>query len=107
MASTCKVHVINVAGKEVFEDEANSNALVEFTSTACTGTPEAPTATAGNLCIYIASLTNASALVSDTQIRKAGASTEETGASTIGAVFAPLATGTTAEGWGSWAVTAP
>jgi hypothetical protein len=101
VASTCKVHFINTAGKEVFETEAAEQ--IEFTSTACTGTVEAPKATPGNLCIYTAVLGNAGAV--DHFITKAG-SNETTGASTAGAVFNVFALSTAAKAWGTWAVTA-
>jgi hypothetical protein len=47
------VHYINQAGKEVLESGE------EKTSTVCLGSPSAPTATAGNLCIYAGTEFNA------------------------------------------------
>lgn len=49
--STCAVHYINSNGKEVVGNQAE-NKTEELTSTACTGSPAAPTATPGNLCVY-------------------------------------------------------
>jgi hypothetical protein len=46
LASAPTPHYINEEGKEVKEDGS------EVTSTACTGSAAAPTATSGNLCVY-------------------------------------------------------
>jgi hypothetical protein len=103
VAATCHVHFINANGKEVVENEANFE-IEEFTSTACTGTPAAPTATAGDLCVYTSGLTNVLGAF-DSLIVKAS-DNNESGASTAGATINFFGVLAEAEGYGIWAVTA-
>ncbi len=98
---TCSVHLINVANKEVslnietFEPE-------EFASGQCHGTAAAPSADAGNLCVYTGKLEKTE--FTDIAIRKANEE-NEVGASTVGAVF-QIHVHAEGQGYGSWAVTA-
>jgi hypothetical protein len=99
-AVTCHVHYINTAGKEVVKFAP----LEEVTSTACTGSAAAPTAVAGNLCVYTAKLEEAQ--TSNGFIVSADSSSEANGAGIAGALLEFLNVGEEAQGWGTWALTA-
>lgn len=104
----CQVHYINPENKEesvvfpTFEPE-------EFTSTDCLGSAAAPSAKAGNLCIYAAQMNNASILFGDIHIFNIGqpeSGEKVGGAGKAGALIEPKVS-TGSSGWGTWAVTAP
>ncbi len=95
-----KVHYINPAGKEVIVGEEG---IEEVTSNGCPGTAAAPSAAAGNLCIYASrqeETTSASQEVIDP-------GSGNPGAGTSGASAAFFITGVEAVGIGTWALTAP
>jgi hypothetical protein len=73
------------------------------TSTECKGIAEAPTAAAGNLCVYTAIEVNRV----ESTIASTGNGSGAPGAGTIGAMVIVSSTGAgPAEFWGTWAVTA-
>jgi hypothetical protein len=92
------VHYINSAGQEVPKTGPT------VTSTVCLGTPAAPKAAAGHLCIYTKNSLFITTLHSGL-IQQSG--TNGTGASTAGAVLIAVFSGEEAEATGTWAVTAP
>ncbi len=98
-----EVHYINPAGKEVRIDEEEAE-LLEFTSTACLGTVDAPSATSGNLCIYAHKNTG---LTYSDLIHKASSSggSFEGGSAGVSGAIIPSVSGETFIGNGSWAVT--
>lgn len=105
------VHYIRKDGKEVnliIDPITEEPEFEEKTSTTCLGGPEAPSATPGNLCIYVALENNFQPLNYAGQfgnIFKAG-SNQVPGASTAGAVL-KLNLESSSYGTGTWAVTAP
>ncbi len=98
---TCSVHLINAANKEVSLNPETFEAE-EFASGQCHGTVAAPSADAGNLCVYTRQLEHTE--FTDISIRKASEE-GEVGASTVGAVFT-IGVHAEGNGYGSWAVTA-
>lgn len=98
VAETCHVHFIDAAGKEVIK------AGEEVTSTACTGSAAAPTATSGDLCVYTAKLEEAQS--SSSSINSVGDGTETPGTATAGAYIKLEKAAEESQGWGTWAVTA-
>jgi hypothetical protein len=74
-------------------------------STHCLGTAEAPTAQAGNLCIYLGHKEGAFFGSESSLIQKSGGA--GSGAGTTGAAVGFIVEGAGAQAWGSWAVTAP
>jgi hypothetical protein len=98
---TCSVHFIDAANKEVsinietFEPE-------EFAPGQCHGTAAAPSADAGNLCVYTGQLEQAE--FTDISVRTVS-DENEVGASAVGAVFT-IVVHAEGKGYGSWAVTA-
>jgi hypothetical protein len=98
VAASCQVHFINGAGKEVISPSE------EVTSTACAGSAASPTATAGNLCIYTAKLSEAESF--SHSIKSAGVFNEVGGAASAGAYISFEEAGEESQGWGTWAVTA-
>lgn len=105
-----KAHFLNEENKEVVLNA--SEELETKTSTQCLGTPAAPKATAGNLCIYTAKMTGTNGttiLATSELIGNPGSSTTlglgSTG--TAGAHFSPELLSGSSEAWGTWAVTAP
>jgi hypothetical protein len=104
-AGTCQVHYINKAGQEVVDLTPSAQGLQEVTvpSATCLGSPSAPTAPPGNLCIY----------TTEMEIGKASNGTIFTatsfatvGAATAGVQFAIAEANELSQGWGTWAVTA-
>lgn len=94
----CKVHFINAAGEEV----VNGAVGIGEPTVDCLGTVAAPTAKPGNLCVYTGAATGLAA--GSEQIRSAA--TGANGASVAGAQISANVTAG-AEGYGTWAVTAP
>jgi hypothetical protein len=99
-AATCHVHYINKLGKEVITFEP----LEAVTSTTCLGSAAAPTAVAGNLCVYTSSLVDAKS--GNGSISKIGEAGEGVGAATAGALLNFPEPEEETQGWGTWAVTA-
>jgi hypothetical protein len=96
------VHYLNKAGKEVV---LGDEGLEELTAANCLGSAAAPTAKAGNLCVYAADEGNAimySGAITSPAHEEPGTS----GAGISGAWFRFFAL-ETSEGHGTWAVTAP
>jgi hypothetical protein len=97
-----KTHYINPANEEVFFEEELP--FKTRTSTACTGTAAAPTAEAGNVCVYATYEKGAASFSGGiTNPATPGAP----GTSTTGALLQFLITGSPVETQGTWAVTAP
>ncbi len=97
-------HFIEGSGEEVSESEATG--FVKVKSSICLGTPEHPTAPPGNLCVYSSTLEGVA--------EEAGRFTALIGpegsgyrAGTAGAIVFLFGAQVGAEGYGSWAVTAP
>lgn len=93
-----QVHYINAAGKEVVSPG------VEETSTKCLGSAAAPSAVAGNLCVYTGNLHEAK--FNNGRIQKAAAGPGSPGASTAGSSLIVSEPEEEAAGNGTWAVTA-
>jgi hypothetical protein len=92
------VHYINNAGLEVPKTGPPA------ASSVCLGTPAAPKAAAGHLCIYTKNSLFITTLHNGL-IQKSGST--GVGASTGGAVLVAVFSGEEAEAIGTWAVTAP
>ena len=90
----------------LFENGQEYDPVLEdfIPSVHCTGTAAAPKADAGHLCIYTGRLVNAFAF--NSSIGKPGV-VSDGGASTAGARVGFSIQAAGAEGWGTWAVTAP
>jgi hypothetical protein len=99
------VHFLNKAGKEIVLGP--SFEPLEETSTKCLGTASAPSAAAGNLCIYTSAQLAQEKFfaASNFSIKKIGSS--GLGTSTTGALLTVEAEAAGSEGYGTWAVTAP
>jgi hypothetical protein len=95
------VHYILPNGKEAILDEVEGPK--EVTSVNCTGSPEAPTAASGHLCIY--ARIQSSAFGFSNTIHKLGGTL--LGASTAGAMIEYVGLSTNATSYGTFAVTAP
>ncbi|MET0307059.1 MAG: hypothetical protein ABW196_12655 [Solirubrobacterales bacterium] len=97
----CKAHWISEDGKEflgVFGEEEVA------ASAACDGTPAAPTADPGHLCIYTGAEQSVEHTYNGLILQVTG--TEASGASTSGAITTFVAENSLAFAYGSWAVTA-
>lgn len=113
-----KVHYITPAGKEAIYSENPTTEeieLSEVTSTTCLGSPAAPSAVAGNLCVYAQVLSPPLALALgepgklvfwNDSIKNPGTSSSS-GASVAGARLAFTGPPAETSGFGTWAVTAP
>lgn len=106
----CHAHYINPAGKEViFNPNPPAEGIEERTSTECLGSAAAPEAEPGNLCVYagkeegVAGRGNFFGIDQPT----APSPTVHGGVGTTGAVMQLGLTAGIADGWGTWAVTAP
>ncbi len=109
-------HYINAAGQEVvlgFNEETEEEELELVTPTACGSAigvgvnSENPQAKPGELCVYEATMGNAT-LFSNFSITKIGNSVATAwGASSAGALLRFVQIGASAQGFGTWAVTAP
>jgi hypothetical protein len=104
VASTCHVHFINESGEEQTGPEGEEK-LDRTVAGACLGTVEQPTATSGNFCMYAAKGFSNVAIASSFGIeRPEGGENGEAGRT--GALWEiGLGSGTSAEGYGTWAVT--
>lgn len=99
------VHFIEKNGKETIFDGVTP--FVEKVPTDCLGTPAAPSAKPGHLCIYTRDLAQTSQVISNIlNIEKVGAESQ-IGASTAGARVFFEVNNANGQGVGSWAVTAP
>jgi len=96
--ATCHVHFINDEGKEVIEPETD-----ERTSTVCTGNAENPTAPIGQLCVYAGFQEKFFSW--NGEITRPGGGVG--GAGKTGAVVGIGFSEAGAQGYGTWAVTAP
>ncbi len=101
--TTCRIHYIDAAGKEVL---ILGPPNTEIASTVCTGSAAAPTATPGNLCVYTGKVENAKSRNSLIIKPESPESQEIPGASTAGALLGFEGVAEEAVGWGTWAVTA-
>jgi hypothetical protein len=95
------VHFIKKNGKEV----TGTGPFTEVTPTLCLGTAAAPSAVAGNLCVYGAK--EDFSKTSSAFIGKPGETSFIVGASKAGATLGMVIEEEEATGWGTWAVTAP
>jgi collagen triple helix repeat protein len=113
-------HLISPTGKEIALVLEPEPGYAEVTQTNCDGTSEAPAADPGHFCMYIAKLATSAELkleggvqYASQTIGRAGDSTfsppftNTKQAGTTGALFRVVVESGTAEGWGTWAVTAP
>jgi hypothetical protein len=97
-----RVHFVNKSGEEL-----NFTTEKLEPSTDCSGTAEAPTAPAGNLCIYLGFAEGPVSPVGSASVFIFQAGGGQVGASTAGAAMGFLVEGAGASAYGTWAVTAP